>query len=125
MDATWEYMGVSKWSTIEINVGIICACMPSMRMLLVRLFPKVLGTSRRYYANYGSNNQTGANTNKIRTRPIGTNATSQEDRPHPRIDSQGMICQRTYEVEFSDNDETHLVHMTDLDRKGLRSEVSV
>ena len=23
---TWEYLEVSKWSTIEINVGIICTC---------------------------------------------------------------------------------------------------
>ncbi|KAJ3515198.1 hypothetical protein NM208_g14993 [Fusarium decemcellulare] len=128
LNPTWDYTEVSKWSTIEINVGIICACMPSLRILLVRLFPKILGTSRRYY-NYGSNNPTGGNTNKSRSRPMGTNATSQVDRSHGRVDSKGITCQRTYEVAFGDNDETHLVHMKDLDfkssRSGSRSEVSV
>ena len=50
-------MEVSIWSTIEINVGIICACMPTLRLLLVRLFP-VLGGSRsagKYYNASGGN----------------------------------------------------------------------
>ncbi|KAM5341892.1 hypothetical protein ACJ41O_014923 [Fusarium nematophilum] len=121
---TWEFLEVSKWSTIEINVGIICACMPSLRLLLVRLFPKVLGTSQRYYANYGSNRPTPANTNN-RSRQLGTNATSQVDRSNRRVESKGITCQRTYEVQFGDNDETQLVHMKDMDRKSSRSEVSV
>ncbi|KAF4981965.1 hypothetical protein FZEAL_2311 [Fusarium zealandicum] len=124
-NATWEFLEVSKWSTIEINVGMICACMPSLRLLLVRLFPKFMGTSRRYYANYGSNNPTGGITNKNSSRPLGTNATSQVDRTHRQIDPKGITCQRTYEVDFGDSDETHLVHMKDLDRKSSRSDVSV
>ncbi|KAF5020017.1 hypothetical protein F66182_7953 [Fusarium sp. NRRL 66182] len=126
---TWEFYELSRWSTIEINVGIICACMPSLRILLVRLFPKLLGTSQRYY-NYGSNRPTGGNTNKSRTLPLGTNATSQVDRSHrERIDPAGITCHRTYEVEYGDSDETVLVHMKDLDHKSAtseaRSEVSV
>ncbi|KAI3573956.1 hypothetical protein IWW34DRAFT_884725 [Fusarium oxysporum f. sp. albedinis] len=126
---TWEFFELSRWSTIEINVGIICACMPSLRVLLVRLFPKLLGTSQRYY-NYGGNKPTGGNTNKSRTLPLGTNATSQVDRSQRgRIDRAGITCHRTYEVEYGDNDETLLVYMKDLDRKSAtseaRSEVSV
>ncbi|KAK6076408.1 CFEM domain-containing protein [Seiridium cupressi] len=52
---TWDYWGVSLWSTVEITVGIICACMPSMRLILVRIAPKVFDgslvrNSRYYYA---------------------------------------------------------------------------
>ncbi|PGH00426.1 hypothetical protein GX51_05834 [Blastomyces parvus] len=36
---TWDYVEMGYWSTIEIHVGIICACMPAMRSLLRRLFP--------------------------------------------------------------------------------------
>ncbi|KAK0107936.1 hypothetical protein ONS96_003722 [Cadophora gregata f. sp. sojae] len=43
---TWDYLPVAYWSTIEINVGIICACMPSIRLLLVRAFPRFMGTTR-------------------------------------------------------------------------------
>lgn len=40
-----DYIEVGLWSTIEINVGIICACMPNLRLFVGRLFPNVLGTS--------------------------------------------------------------------------------
>jgi hypothetical protein len=37
-----DYVAVGYWSTIEINVGIICSCMPSIRLLLLRAFPKAM-----------------------------------------------------------------------------------
>lgn len=29
------------WSTIEIDVGVICACLPGARSLIIHLFPSV------------------------------------------------------------------------------------
>ena len=101
---------------------MICACMPSLRILLVRLFPKILGTSRRYYPNYASN--TGRNTNKNRSRQLGTNATTEADTTSRPVESRGITYQRTYDVQYGDSDETHLVHMKDLDAKSARSGVS-
>ncbi|KIH86417.1 integral membrane protein [Sporothrix brasiliensis 5110] len=50
---TWDNYEVINWSTIEINVGIICACLPTTRLILVHFFPRVLGSSsQRYYNNY-------------------------------------------------------------------------
>ncbi|KAK7397792.1 hypothetical protein QQX98_012841 [Neonectria punicea] len=119
-NATWDNFDVSKWSTIEISVGIICACMPTIRLLLVRLFPRILGTPQRYYANYASN----TNGAKSKSRPLGTNATSQAGESHQRTESRGITCSRTYAVEFGENDETRLVHMKDLDRRSSRSNLS-
>ncbi|KAH9909669.1 hypothetical protein F4778DRAFT_8858 [Xylariomycetidae sp. FL2044] len=53
---TWDYWGVCLWSTVEITVGIICACMPALRLILIRVAPKVFDGSvaRRvsmYYPN--------------------------------------------------------------------------
>ncbi|KKA27320.1 hypothetical protein TD95_005006 [Thielaviopsis punctulata] len=42
---TWDNFLAGKWSTIEVNVGIICSCMPSMRLVLVRCFPIVFGST--------------------------------------------------------------------------------
>jgi hypothetical protein len=52
---TFDQTDVSIWSTVEINVGIICTCMPSLRLFLVRLFPVLGGSSHntRGYENYG------------------------------------------------------------------------
>jgi hypothetical protein len=52
---SWDYWGITMWSTVEIAVGMMCACMPSMRLILVRIAPKIFGLtlknpSRYYYA---------------------------------------------------------------------------
>ncbi len=36
---TTEYGAISMWSYLEMDVGIICACLPSLRLLAVRLWP--------------------------------------------------------------------------------------
>ncbi|KAI1344721.1 CFEM domain-containing protein [Xylariaceae sp. FL0016] len=50
---TWDYWNVSMWSTVEITVGIICACMPSLRSILIRVAPKIFdGTAARRTTQY-------------------------------------------------------------------------
>ncbi|TLD23014.1 hypothetical protein PspLS_07064 [Pyricularia sp. CBS 133598] len=39
---SWD---VTFWSLLEIKVGIFCSCMPSLRILLVRIFPRLGGTT--------------------------------------------------------------------------------
>ncbi|KAG6000092.1 hypothetical protein E4U21_005856 [Claviceps maximensis] len=53
---TWDFFDVGLWSTIEINVGIICTCMPTVRLFLVRLFPRRLGTTQSCRAMDSSTN---------------------------------------------------------------------
>jgi hypothetical protein len=47
---TWDYVPIGYWSTLEIHVGIVIACLPALRALQHRLFP---GTkkSTSYYAS--------------------------------------------------------------------------
>ncbi|KAF5001159.1 hypothetical protein FGRMN_1183 [Fusarium graminum] len=124
-NSTWEYVAVSKWSTIELNVAIMCACLPSLRVLLVRLFPKILGTSLRSgYYNYGSNKPTTGNTHKSESRSQSAYVTSQRGDTHrQRVDPNGITIDRRYDVEFGESDETYLVHMKDIDNKSAGSEV--
>ena len=62
---TWDYFGVCLYSTVEITIGITCACMPTMRMILVRLWPRVIGGSlvraTGAYEAYGKPPNSGAN----------------------------------------------------------------
>ncbi|KAF2450403.1 hypothetical protein P171DRAFT_516288 [Karstenula rhodostoma CBS 690.94] len=53
---TWDYLEASLWSFIETEVGLICACMPSIRLCLARAFPKIMGSSV-----HSSSKQTGGN----------------------------------------------------------------
>ncbi|UNI16606.1 hypothetical protein JDV02_003033 [Purpureocillium takamizusanense] len=52
---TWDQWETAYWSIIEVNVGMICTCLPSLRLILVRLFPKIFGSSRR--ASYEKGNR--------------------------------------------------------------------
>ncbi|KAF1999345.1 hypothetical protein P154DRAFT_229714 [Amniculicola lignicola CBS 123094] len=107
---TWDQWAVALWSDVEINVGIICACMPAMRVILVRIFPKALGTSAiatdQHYAKYGTHSRvTGKGTNN------GFGMSSQ------------IMHTKTFEVrhgqrDIENGDEIGLVDMDDLSGKG-------
>ena len=44
-NATWAIRDLAIWSTVEITVGITCACMPSIRMLFTMMFSRTSGTT--------------------------------------------------------------------------------
>ncbi|KAK2598161.1 hypothetical protein QQS21_005712 [Conoideocrella luteorostrata] len=54
---TWYLWPVAYWSTIEVNVGMICTCLPAMRLILLRLFPQYFSTGTTHqnssYGGYG------------------------------------------------------------------------
>jgi hypothetical protein len=45
-DITWDNVGAATWSSIELNIGIICACLPTLRPLLIRVFPRLIDSTR-------------------------------------------------------------------------------
>ncbi|KFZ18480.1 hypothetical protein V501_01188, partial [Pseudogymnoascus sp. VKM F-4519 (FW-2642)] len=45
-DVSWDNVGASTWSMVELNTGITCACLPMLKSLIARLFPRLLGSSR-------------------------------------------------------------------------------
>ncbi|RCI11033.1 hypothetical protein L249_5188 [Ophiocordyceps polyrhachis-furcata BCC 54312] len=96
---TWDLFDVGIWSTVEINVGIICVCMPSLRLLLVRLFPSLsTSSSQRGY---------------IRSDPPSRR----------RVVDNKIVQQMTYSVEYGDkedaDDRTHVVYLRDVDVRTL------
>lgn len=52
---TWNQADVVNWSNIEINVGILCSCMPTMRIIIARIFPrlKLLGSTKQCSEPHG------------------------------------------------------------------------
>lgn len=57
---TYDNWDVNFWSTIEIGVGIICACMPTMRQILAWYFPTVFGSGTRPGRYYPEREQGGS-----------------------------------------------------------------
>ncbi|KAM4055754.1 CFEM domain-containing protein [Hirsutella rhossiliensis] len=130
---TWDFFDVGIWSTVEINVGIICVCMPSLRLLLVRICPRLSQSAHRYYAHHEA--PAGAyNRAASKQQPCQTGTTSRVERSHfrPPVNANGISYETSYEVEFGDkdkaDDELQLVIMRDADVKSMassRSERSV
>ncbi|KAK6384616.1 hypothetical protein LTS17_002179 [Exophiala oligosperma] len=40
----------ASWSAIEVNTGIICACMPTIRPLVAMIYRKLFGASKRSFS---------------------------------------------------------------------------
>lgn len=40
-DATWDNVPTSYWTVVELNCGILCACLPTLRPFLRRVLPSV------------------------------------------------------------------------------------
>lgn len=144
---TWDNFPVSLWSTVEINVGILCTCMPTLRLLLIRLFPGMgAGSSygnRGYYSgNSRGDGKVSSNRAAQRLRASG-NLTSTSNHniienvaPNSSVDTvsadkkpAGIVRQQVFTVQY-DDDETSLVRMRDLDHttgsrrgRGLREDV--
>ncbi|RDH23231.1 hypothetical protein M747DRAFT_338926 [Aspergillus niger ATCC 13496] len=55
----------ATWSFVESNVAIICACLPPLRPLLVRIFPKLIPSRMRsYQRDKDSRSNSNPNNNK-------------------------------------------------------------
>ncbi|KAK8006113.1 hypothetical protein PG991_012410 [Apiospora marii] len=114
---TWDNFDVANWSTIEINTGIICACMPSLRLLLVKLFPKVVGGSTNARSQYYAS---GADPSRNNARSATKNSNVSQSR-----DGGGILYSKSYTVEYQkDHDEASLVRMDELGPKGVVSATS-
>ncbi|KAH7066094.1 hypothetical protein BKA63DRAFT_495960 [Paraphoma chrysanthemicola] len=117
-NVSWEFYDVSVWSTIEVGVGIMCACLPTVRLLLVKLFPILGGSTarsgqqyRKY--GYGSNNELGNMSKKSqRSRNNASAVHSSRSAGSTTLDKgDGITVETSYTVKRtnSDTDEASLV----------------
>lgn len=44
MDITWDNVGAATWSSVEVDIAIICACLPTLKPLLKMISPRLLST---------------------------------------------------------------------------------
>lgn len=55
-----DYVTVGYWSTVECDVGVICACLPAIRSLLRQAAPGMFGDTEQT-KSYGMNSHTRGN----------------------------------------------------------------
>jgi len=125
-NATWDNLPVGVWSTIEINVGIICVSMPSLRLLLIRVLPKAFGTTdhtkHQYYINGSHNHQLG---NISVGKPSKSFSSTQ-----PK-DKGGIVYSQTYTVQYDNRtscreaDEAELIETKSFKTQAMKSDSQI
>lgn len=127
---TWNNLKVSLWSTIEINVGIITCCMPTIRLIILRAFPRLSSTYRSteaYYAKNGLSQQSKGKRSRNRTNDFSSsseqpsNSTNSAQRPP----AGGIEYSRGFTVQFHDAEASSQVQLRDLDSKGFAAKTSI
>ncbi|KAH7024497.1 uncharacterized protein B0I36DRAFT_352728 [Microdochium trichocladiopsis] len=57
---TYDYTAALIWSTVEIGTGAICACMPSLRLILIRLWPRIFKSIASKQSRYADQKTPGS-----------------------------------------------------------------
>jgi hypothetical protein len=45
-DISWDNPMAALWSNLEVGIGIICSCLPTLKTCVMRVFPKMFSSSR-------------------------------------------------------------------------------
>lgn len=112
VNPTWDNWDVSNWSTIELNVGIMCACLPSIRLIIVRMLPSLGGSvAGRYRCDVESK------CSNVLSRKVTRGEAPAASGPSQQSPARGIIYQKSYSIHYDDSDESALVYMRDIDSK--------
>ncbi|KAL8393822.1 hypothetical protein RB595_003540 [Gaeumannomyces hyphopodioides] len=49
---TWDQLPVAVWSALEMHVGIVCACLPAIRVALARTLPEAASRVSKRFSSY-------------------------------------------------------------------------
>ncbi|KAM6513579.1 hypothetical protein FALCPG4_015970 [Fusarium falciforme] len=113
MNKTWELYNVSVWSAIETTVGIMCACLPTIRAVLVKIFPILSASStQRSKGNqyFEKRNSLPPMVSRMGAQAVATASTDRPtyDEEH-YVETPGIVFHKTYGVRYSESDEARLV----------------
>lgn len=125
---TWNNLKVSLWSTIEINVGIITCCMPTLRLMMLRIFPRMSTTYRSteaYYAKNGLSQQSRGKRSRNRTNDFSSSSEQPANSAAQRPNNGGIEYSRGFTVQFHDAETSSQVQLRDLDSKGFAAKTSI
>jgi hypothetical protein len=125
---TYDYFDVVMWSSVEINVGIICVCLPTLRLLLVTIWPKLASSStllssrRRSLSRLRTSKVMLAAPRSHAPRPSRSwdalRASEEASRqlvpkPAPKLNDMVILYQQTFLVEFDENGDEATLHEVD------------
>ncbi|KAL1798513.1 hypothetical protein ACET3X_002550 [Alternaria dauci] len=118
-NVTWAQTNVVLWSVYEINVGIICACMPALRLILIRAFPTVIsaiqGSTQRSGKNHLGSGGRGTKGN------VDTIGSAKSRKENVIVDLSTIAYTTTFSLRLEENDEADLVSIEEFSESTSRA----
>jgi hypothetical protein len=100
---TEDYVEVGYWSTIEVPVGIICACLPAVRSLFSKVFPRVFGTTRQEKSAYDYESRgNSSKLSKLSTKPKLVSNNTGSNHTQIRIKQEWTVLSNPLDANRSD-----------------------
>lgn len=97
-----NFVDIGYWSVIEVDVGVICACLPAIRLLLRRCLPTAFGDTRQG-TSMSRSNMTGSRLDdSVWPRPKGYD----EINKVPLVDMGNKVAL----MDMSNSSEVRLAH---------------
>lgn len=121
-DATYNFREIIVWSIVEVNVGLVCACLPSLKPAFA-----IVGLNRLFTFN-SSRNSNGKSTEPSSVYPsnrYGSTNDSRKSRPRKKGATGGMfssiggLTRSDSEEELKIVDEVHGQNQTDVEMMRL------
>ncbi|KAL3420536.1 hypothetical protein PVAG01_06981 [Phlyctema vagabunda] len=107
VNVTYDYVSVSYWTFLEIEVGIVCVCMPAIQPLLKKLFPRAFSLGSTVAQSIPISKGLSSKGSKFSAKPPNLNRTSHMEL-HSREDMNIDDHSSTHElVEFETKGTAH------------------
>lgn len=118
-----DFLPVGYWSVIEVNVGLLCICLPSIRLLLVRIFPTIMGSTHQSLDNESAKPKF----NSYLKGQITKHSKVTTDTSDKTVmgDDDNIVQSKSFQLKYSNSgepghDETRLVQLEELDHASSR-----
>ncbi|OHE94022.1 CFEM domain-containing protein [Colletotrichum orchidophilum] len=126
LNPTWDQFDIAFWTCLEVPTGIICCCLPAIRLILIQVFPKLFGMlTKRYdtpkYAGSPSSGADGSRSTNRMSRPPLADSSTTELQLSLRGDKE-LVCTKNFALETHGT--SSLYGMQDLESGSAKNSLS-
>ncbi|KAK2627136.1 hypothetical protein QTJ16_003102 [Diplocarpon rosae] len=92
---TRDFFDIALWSAIELDMGVLCVSIPTVRVLLVRIFPRL---------GHGGVDSHSSSADRFSMAPkVPSSSVRRQSKGPPQ--GEGIVFEKNYAVEFTDRRE--------------------
>lgn len=126
---TWDQFDIAFWTTLEVPTGIICCCLPAIRLILIKTFPRLFGMlTKRYDSHkYSEDPSSGNNPSKSRSRNRMSQGPNTESPSTTELQAairngKGIVCSKSFALETHDSNSIYA--MQDLESGSAKNSIA-